>query len=371
MISVFLVIAIPLLITVTTQNVFDQNRERIGGFYKEEKNTIDVVFLGASDVASDFSSAFAYSKYNYTSYPFTVDANHFEFYKSQITEIYSYQNPKLVVVDMSTAPYIDENNDSARFDARLRKYTDYMPLSENKIQIVQQYGLKDHQLSYFFPFIMYHGQSLSIDSLRNQLDYNTKDHLLLKGVQGSLSNVEYKDSYVQSLNDKDIQRPSDYAINLVIDFIDFCDKNSYKIVFTRFPHRIDNGIGMKRYRIGNYFKEMILKKGYDYLDFESEKKIQLDYKLDFSNDEHLNFYGQQKFTKYLSEVLQKEYGIDKTVLSENDAKEWKESAEYIELFYEMYDRLKKGEKSELEIYRDDVWENKRLITLLNKSLYEK
>ena len=44
------------------------NIATIEGFYKEPKNTIDVMMIGASEVYADYSATEAWKNYGYTSY---------------------------------------------------------------------------------------------------------------------------------------------------------------------------------------------------------------------------------------------------------------------------------------------------------------
>ena len=63
------------LIMTVTQVRGDHNKIRLDGFYMEEKNSLDVVLLGASEVYTAFSSSLAYDEYGFTSYPYAIEAN--------------------------------------------------------------------------------------------------------------------------------------------------------------------------------------------------------------------------------------------------------------------------------------------------------
>ena len=80
---------------------YDYNVMRLEGFYSEPKNSLDVVFLGASDVFTDFSSGLAYDQFGFTSYPFAQDANPGIIYQSQLREVINRQNPQKIVVEIN------------------------------------------------------------------------------------------------------------------------------------------------------------------------------------------------------------------------------------------------------------------------------
>ena len=73
----------------------DQSSERVRRFYQEEKNSLDVVFLGASEVFTGFSPALAYEEHGFTSYMYAIDANPGALYKYQLKEVMKHQQPKL------------------------------------------------------------------------------------------------------------------------------------------------------------------------------------------------------------------------------------------------------------------------------------
>ena len=46
----------------------DHNRQRVKGFFCEEENSLDIVFMGASDVYADYAPGYAYKQNGLTSY---------------------------------------------------------------------------------------------------------------------------------------------------------------------------------------------------------------------------------------------------------------------------------------------------------------
>ena len=51
---------------------YDGNRMRLDGYYLEEKNSLDVVFIGASDIYASFAPGLAYEKFGFTSYSYAT-----------------------------------------------------------------------------------------------------------------------------------------------------------------------------------------------------------------------------------------------------------------------------------------------------------
>ncbi|MDD5795478.1 MAG: hypothetical protein PUD24_00890 [Oscillospiraceae bacterium] len=329
-----LVIAVVLFIGFT-QNRFDNNKIRIDGFYLEEKNSLDVVLLGASEVYTDFSSAMAYDEYGFTSYPYAIESNPLALYKSQIKEILNYQTPKLFVIEMNTAASYGEGKDiSVVNDVNLRRYTDNMPLSQNKIDTVNEFSGEDDMLSYYLPFIKYHGDPLNFYRCFYETRMNFTGYSLLKGVSTKTEKSPGDGAYNLQGDTSTAELIPEYEKELR-EFLDFCkEENLDNVLFVRFPHRVTNDKRYQRFQRGNRVGEIISQYGYDYLNFEnSYEAFDLDFNNDFYNDDHMNIYGQQKFTEYFGRILQNDYGIQKSGISSDVKKKWDESVDYTKRLY--------------------------------------
>lgn len=127
---------------------FDENRQRIKGFYLEDKNSLDVVLIGASEVYSDYSAGLAYDEFGFTSYPLATSGNTVAMFKSQLNEVLANQNPKLIAVEINGAIYSDES--LTENEANIRKYLDNTPLSINKVNTVLGQMPSEDKMSYIF-----------------------------------------------------------------------------------------------------------------------------------------------------------------------------------------------------------------------------
>lgn len=330
------------LIMTVTQVRGDHNKIRLDGFYMEEKNSLDVVLLGASEVYTAFSSALAYDEYGFTSYPYAIEANYIDLFESQVKEIKNNQNPKVLLIEMNGALYDNNMKDK---DAKLRRFTDSMPFSQNKIDTVNQFGDEEDKLSYYFPWIMYHGSKSAIGRFPDNIALHLRGYSVLKGVSGK-SKSEFKGKVIDVEGDtskKDLPAETEEKIR---SFLQYCkDSKLENVVFAKFPHRITKKKFYKRFQMGNTMGEIIREYGFDYLDFENNcKDVGLDYKEDFYNDDHMNIYGQQKFTKYLGKILVDKYGVENSRLSDENKARWDTSAEYIKLYYEYFEKCQKENK---------------------------
>lgn len=352
-----LVLAVLMFVSVT-QIRADKNKIKLDGFYLEEKNSLDVVLLGASEVYTAFSSALAYEEYGFTSYPYAVEANYVDLFESQIKEIYSRQNPKVLLVEMNGALY---DKKMKKKDVKVRRFTDCMPLSQNKIDTINQFGKKGGKLSYYCPWVMYHGSKDAFREFPDAIGLQLRGYSLLKGNSAKTGST-FKGKVIDVEGDtSERELPSETEASLR-NFLQFCkDSNLKNIVFAKFPHRITTQKNYKRFQMGNTMGRIIKEYGFDYLDFENNyKAVELDDQADFYNDDHMNIRGQKKFTKYLGNVLAEKYKLGNSTLSEKNKAQWDESVEYLHLYYDYYEQCKKDGK------KITLYENNKLISELNK-----
>ena len=324
-----------------TQNRFDNNKIRIDGFYLEDKNSLDIVLLGASEVYTAFSSGLAYDEYGFTSYPYAIESNPLELYKSQLEEIERTQSPKLIVIEINTAASKGAGKDlSVVDDVNLRRYTDNMPLTENKIKTVNQFAQSNDMLSYYLPFIKYHGELGSFYRCFYETRMYINGYSLLKGVSTKSEKSPGDNAYDLS-GDTSAQPLMPESEEALRDFLDYCrEENLQNILFVRFPHRVTNEERYSRFQRGNSAELIIEEYGYECLNFEnSHGEFNLDYSNDFYNDDHMNIYGQQKFTRYFGNILREEYGIEETHMSNELKEKWDKSADYTRRLYKYVEGL--------------------------------
>ena len=331
----------------------DHNRQRVKGFFCEEENSLDIVFMGASDVYADYAPGYAYKQNGLTSYLFATQANSILNYKNQLKNIIKHQSPKLIVIELNGA--LNEDVKDVTKEANLRNYVDNIPLDELKLEWVEKNG-KDNYMEYLFPILKYHGlwNTLAEDNKyqRTIAEDKLRGYNYLKGILNVTS--VYK-SDEEPLNDTlkdsaDEKAPlSEIEERELRDLLEFCKSEKLdNVVFARFPHIVKLST-YNRFFQSNTVGDIVAEYGFDYLNFERDfEDTGLDVKTDFYNLDHLNVYGQKKFTDYLTNYLQEHYSLTPRELSGSLKVEWETCADYYDAYYSYSDSLiKKNESVEL------------------------
>lgn len=343
---------------------YDHNAARMDGFYLEAPNTIDVAFIGASEIYSGFSSVQAYKEFGYTSYPLATDAASVTLWKYEIQELLKRQSPKIIVIEINGIlgnSLYNDKNDFDNYDAVIRRVLDNSPFSINKVEAILNCG-EEETFSYLIPFIKYHGNWKDVVSCSNNIKsiklMKQRGYSVLKGIT-TKSNIFVPE---ETIDIKENICLNNDLKNEYIAFLQYCKLNNIKnIVFTSFPHIITSKNQLKYSRICEV-KSICKEYGYDFIEFDWQgKDIGIDVNMDFYNEEHMNIYGQKKFTKVLSNVLVNKYNVRKSILDKDTINNWQQSVKYYDKFYVYVDKLIKCNNQQL------VSENYNIIKMLDKN----
>ena len=309
---------------------------RIEQFYEEEEDSLDVVFLGASEIYAGYCPGYAYDRYGFTSYMYVMDSNQGSLYLSQLKEILNHQEPEILFVDLygflraEDAPLFDET--------RLRIFVENIPLSANKVQTIMQFPC-EQKLSYFFPLIMYHGNPAIA-------------HGRLDGVYHALTKQEQPSSLKGALTRTMIYNgigdpgeefdPATYTLTdhskaYLIEFLDYCKNNNLNnVVFTNFPRNLADDTNHSLLFLLEQVEPIVLEYGYPVWNLHDEvDAIGIDESHDYYNEHHLNIYGQLKITDYIGSKVIADYGLTPRAQSEANKAEWELCASNTEAYIQM------------------------------------
>ena len=322
-----IVLVLSLVVSFLQEYVFcldDANAWRVRGFYLEDKDSLDVVFMGASDVFTGVSSGLAYDEFGFTSYPFATDSASIEIWKSQVVDIMKTQHPKCIVIEINGALY--KEDDKFYDDASLRKYLDGTPLSINKLETLSNVKLKDNYFDYVFPFIKYHGEYQKVPSnLRENIYYQAQGYAKLRGFS-TYTNIMMGKKLINT-DDNELLPLNKNAEEMLVEFLEFCkQKVDTNVLFVRFPHLITNTEALERGYRCNAAGKIIKDYGFEFLNLETNyNQIKLDINHDFYNEDHLNVFGAEKLTSYLGKILIEKYNFDSCDLTRKQREEWEDS----------------------------------------------
>lgn len=320
----------------------ERNTDRFRRFYNEEPNSIDVVFLGASEVFVGFAPGYAYDQFGFTSYLYVTDANEGSLYKYQLKEVLTYQDPQVIFVEVFG--FLRSANESIISKDRMRVLVESIPMSRNKLDLIREYP-GEQKISYFIPFLKYHDeQRMIVDNitafLNNPLYRDRKAPSLLKGI--ATTTVVYE-------GPGDTGRPDDPAAHVLsqdaqtylIDFLEYCKQEKLdNVVFVNFPRYLEN---VERHDLTSLVKQvegLVNQYDYQFLDLQNTgEETGIDLNTDFYNSHHMNMYGQIKMTEYLGDLVMNTYKITPVKQTPEAKANWEASAESTQEFFEIAEQF--------------------------------
>lgn len=275
----------------------------IKGFYKEPKNSLDIIFLGNSDVYRAISPMEIYDKTGITSYNFVSAGQRMWISYPMLEDALKTQSPKMIILNVDSL-FFTSNASTGNY----HKVYDNMPFSLTKIKGVfdKNYELEnDVKFKHFLPIITYHNRygELSSDDFKYAFyDYTNPT----KG----MDLVSYQEPYI---SEEDYMTYTDEVANIpeknlkyLDKMVDLCKKNEIQLVLMEVP-----SADSWNYKKANAVMKYAQDKNLVFLDLntkEAQEKMKFDWATDTSDGgDHLNMYGAEKVSSYIAEYLTDNY----------------------------------------------------------------
>ena len=321
----------------------DHNSLRVEGFYQEKRDSLDAVFIGASDIYTSFMPGRAYEKYGFTSYLLASESITSEGVITAVKEVVRTQHPSLIIIEANAFLYGDSDNETN--EAHVHKFFDNLPFSINKLNYINRKVPVDNKWEYMFPLIKYHGLWTELPDRVNMMQSNF--NLDLRGynyLKGFRTTAKIFKSDTPSLNSQlpyetgELDLDPELQQNL-FDLLDYSKENNLNVIFVRAPHYVTKDT-YDRVKRSNKMESILNERGFDYYAFENYSElIGIDDSRDFYNEDHMNVYGAIKFTDFLAEGLANDDDLKIGEQSEAQQEMWKEVSATTNRLYRYCDDL--------------------------------
>ena len=278
--------------------------QNIAGFYGEKENTLDVVYIGGSASFVYWEPLKAYEDAGITSYLFGANSISAELYEYMVREVYSKQNPNLIIIDARAFEYRDdyfEPNDISYYNVLTGT-----PLNKNKINFINKNVpkyLNQNVNDFIFDLNKYH-TSNSLVSVKDR--YRIMKQTYKNRKKGFFFVPKAQRQQKQKTKTKEIKELSKETTQILEDLITELKKHDAEVLFIVSPY-VETKEEKKEY---NYIEKIITESGYDFLDTNDYiKEMKIDYDTDFYNYNHVNIFGAEKYTTYLTKYLKNNYKL--------------------------------------------------------------
>ncbi len=305
-----------------------------GTFYKESKDSLDLVMVGSSTVRDGFIPMEAYKQYGITAHSIDSSPTHLEVIEIAIDEIARTQNPKVVYIDLNGL----NNQTKANAPTFVKDYYSSMPDDHETKEVKKALREKYDYLEESEEWEPFKGHN----SFRQQIYWESFVYNEQFYTKGYYPQYGVKEAKVCEVDPEKTLPLSEDAKNYLSEILSLCKKHpDIQFLFGQMPRYLSDAIAsFDPYQIHSPLEAMYIVRsakkeveeaGYRFLDYSSNDFLQNTLKLDAKTDqydaEHLNHRGALKFTSYFSQYLMDEFFHEKPIHSEEVTKSFDEAYE--------------------------------------------
>lgn len=271
--------------------------KKFDAFYAQEEN-FDVLFLGTSHINNGISPMDLWEKYGIVSYNLATPGCRMATSYWVLQNALKYTSPKLIVLDCA---YLCDEKAHGEMEYNHCVF-DSMPLDALKVEaIFDLYDEIDDQLSYIFPFSLYHERWNELD----KGDFIDQCNYARMGFEPLDYVVTTNLSDFVALNPQPINNISIIYLEKIIEE---CQEKEIDILLTFFPFYEDEDSKNQ----AAYLYELAGKYDINYLAPDYLAQM-INVKTDFANNDfnnsHLNVSGAHKMSYYLGDYIIRNYDI--------------------------------------------------------------
>lgn len=265
-------------------------------FYKQPKNSIDLIVLGSSHAYTSLNPYLIESETGLKAYDFYTQQQPLWITYYYLKEALKYQHPKYIVLESHMA--VVGNYDYAEEQVN-RDAIDKMKFSINKINTIKN-SVKDKndRESYYLNIIKYHSRYKELNSVDIKTAFlgytvDNKGYIALEE-NGYIFNNDSKFTD----NDSELYKKNREYLYKIINLT---KKENINLIIVKTPTSYNHEEMAKL----NYIKKIAQENDILFLDYiNNMTDLNLDYNNDFYDVGHLNKNGSIKFTKKFIEYLE-------------------------------------------------------------------
>lgn len=262
-----------------------------------EKGSIDMFFIGSSHQFCSINTDLLYEEYDLSSFMLATSAQTVPMSYYAAMEVIETHHPKAIVLEASYCA-----NDFRTVSPEMSHYFfDGMPWTEAKKLAVEDLIEKDQQIYFYLNLGQYHNRWKEI----GEFDFQSN----LTSPRGSHVYEDISYNWEIPVVSADEKKAMPAEIQKYMDMlVELCKANDVELIMYTAPFNtlyMDDTLVEGLYdsqRIFNGLSDYAEEKGVRYYNLFNElDQLNLDGATDFKDSQHLNYYGQEKLTRYMFE----------------------------------------------------------------------
>lgn len=364
-------------------------------YYEQEEGTIDVLNLGSSHMYTSANPAVMWEAYGMASYSLGGSVQPLWNTYYYLQEALKYQKPKLIVLDAFSTTIAGEYQEASRVVMN----TTGMKLTKEKmesVQISREPWTKD--ADFFLGYPAYHSRYAGLTDA-DFLPYGGEaDEGSYKGFAPNCISTTPVGDFTDVSQITEVREMSGKSYEYLTKTLELAKENEIPVLLIVAPY---TGITYEDKKIFNHAEQIAAEYGVPFIDFNEQcREIGLDPANDFAESHHMNYYGSEKFSRYLGKYIMENYDIadrrgDKRYASwetncayyrklaaDVDLAKTTDAAEYLEKLFANKERYTICFSLDRDYYRDncgylfaldaqglDVWNERKWVLKNGQLLY--
>ena len=318
----------------------DETQTRIQAFYRQEKNSHDVIYVGASFAYCAISPLNIWEEQGITGYVFAGTGQKVWLSTYYLKEALKYQTPSVVVFEAGAI--FDEEEAT---EGNNRKNIDYMRWSPEKLRAIKTIcdNTGESKKEYLIPFLRYHSRWRELEQkdfhIQGDTSYHMMGTLAWRATRpASEKKIKKYEAWKEQTAKTSELEVGERCREAVLEMKRICEERGIEFMMMRAPTL---EWSMEAVQAVQKFAD---ENEIPYLDLNLyREETGIDWTTDTPDKgEHLNVLGCKKASSFFGEYLKDNYEFD-TKLSGKNRRFWDESAEEYHAVIEAY-RLKEQKK---------------------------
>ena len=276
-------------------------------FYRQPKDSIDVVFVGSSHIYENVSTGVLWDEYGIAAYDLAGSMQPVWNSYYYINECLKTQHPKLIVMDINSAVLSDNSNSGAKDltdMSRIIKNTYGMKPSRDKLEAIKASANSSFWREYILEFPTYHTRYSEL-SKADYLPYNNIAYFEYWkgfGMNATVVPQEYPTGFETDNVGVIAEKSEEYFIKI----FELCKEKGVPLLLIKTPYQATEADTEKFNRVG----ELAEAAGIPYVNFNYMlDEIGLDFSCAYADSCHMSYIGSAAFSEYLGKWLKDNYDL--------------------------------------------------------------